>query len=260
MRIGLYPFPSSGDMSANLAHIRTGAALAAEQSVELLVFHECALCGYPPLETSMEAVTPEQVSAGLKQVATLAKDHAMHIAVGTVRFQRGTRYNSVMVFGPEGNLLGCYDKQALWGWDCDHFSRGAQPGVFDIGGVRVGFRICFDVRFPEPFRQLYRAGADLCIVCFSDTAEQPDRERYGLISAHLRTRAVENVMPVLSVNSLSRCQTAPVCVIDPGGTVLLEAPTGARQLLVWDFSPAADSFGSRGRRVNSDLFLELPGV
>ena len=49
MRIGLYPFPSSGDMSANLAHIRTGAALAAEQSVELLVFHECALCGYPPL-------------------------------------------------------------------------------------------------------------------------------------------------------------------------------------------------------------------
>ena len=140
MRIGLYPFPSSGDMSANLAHIRTGAALAAEQSVELLVFHECALCGYPPLETSMEAVTPEQVSAGLKQVATLAKDHAMHIAVGTVRFQRGTRYNSVMVFGPEGNLLGCYDKQALWGWDCDHFSRGAQPGVFDIGGVRVGFR------------------------------------------------------------------------------------------------------------------------
>lgn len=67
-------------------------------------------------------------------------------------------------------------------------------------------------------------------------------------------------MPVLSVNSLSRCQTAPVCVIDPGGTVLLEAPTGVRQLLVWDFFPAADSFGSRGRRVNSDLFLELPGV
>ena len=161
---------------------------------------------------------------------------------------------------PEGNLLGCYDKQALWGWDCDHFSRGAQPGVFDIGGVRVGFRICFDVRFPEPFRQLYRTGADLCIVCFSDTAEQPDRERYGLISAHLRTRAVENVMPILSVNSLSRCQTAPVCVIDPGGTVLLEAPTGARQLLVWDFSPAADNFGSRGRRVNSDLFLELSRV
>ena len=62
MRIGLYPFPSSGDMSANLAHIRTGTALAAEQSVELLVFHECALCGYPPLETSMEAVTPERVS------------------------------------------------------------------------------------------------------------------------------------------------------------------------------------------------------
>ena len=255
MKLGLYPFPSGGDLSENLKHITRGAALAAGQGVELLAFHECALCGYPPLETSIEAITPEGISAGLEQVAALAKTHAMHIAVGTVRFDSGKRYNSVAVFAPDGAVLGYYDKQALWGWDCDHFSRGTQPGVFEICGVKVGFRICFDVRFPEPFRQLYKAGADLCIVCFSDTAKTPDYGRYRLISAHLQTRAVENVLPIAAVNSLSGCQTAPVCVISADGTVLYETPKNAETLLTWDFSPAGESFGSQGRRVNSDYFL-----
>lgn len=256
MKLGLYPFPSGGDLWENLKHIAKGAALAAEQDVELLVFHECALCGYPPLETAIDSITPEGIAAGLEQVSALAKHHGLHIAVGTIRFEDGRRYNSVAVFAPDGSLLGQYDKQALWGWDCDHFSRGTQPGVFDICGVKVGFRICFDVRFPEPFRQLYRAGADLCIVCFSDTAKEPDEGRYRLITAHLQTRAVENVLPVAAVNSLSACQTAPVCVIAADGTLLRETPKNTKTLLTWDFAPAEDSFGSRGRRVNSNYFLE----
>lgn len=83
--------------------------------------------------------------------------------------------------------------------------------------MRMGFRICFDMRFPEPFRALYVQGTDLCVVAFSDSAEQPDPARYDQICAHLMTRAVENVMTVASVNTLSRQQTAPNAVIDPSG-------------------------------------------
>lgn len=256
MKLGLYPFASGGSISENLAHIACGTALAAKQGVELLVFHECALCGYPPLEVDIERITPAGISTGLEQVAALAKKYAMHIAVGTVRYEGDCRYNSIAVFSPAGTLLGYYDKQALWGWDCDHFSRGTQLGVFDICDVKVGFRICFDVRFPEPFRQLYKTGADLCVVCFSDTATTPDDGRYRLIAAHLQTRAVENILPVAAVNSLSACQTAPVCVIAADGTVLLEAQKNTETLLTWDFAPAEDLFGNRGRRINSDYFLE----
>lgn len=256
MKLGLYPFPSSGDISENLTHIARGTVLAKEQGVDLLVFHECALCGYPPLETEIHTITPEAVTAGLARVSALAGEHGIHIAVGTVRFDGDARYNSVAVYAPDGSLMGYYDKQALWGWDCDHFVNGTQPGVFDICGMKIGFRICFDVRFPEPFRQLYRAGADLCVICFSDAGKEPDDDRYSLISAHLRTRAVENVMPVAAVNTLTGCQTAPCCVIDRDGAVLAETPVGTEQLLVWAFGPAPDSFGARGRRVNSDRFLE----
>ena len=53
MRIGLYQFAVKG---------------AAAQSVRLLVFHECALCGYPPLETAVDDIHAEYwTSVDLKQ-------------------------------------------------------------------------------------------------------------------------------------------------------------------------------------------------
>lgn len=254
MRVAVYPFASTDDIEKNLEKIRTAARLAAEQGVRLLVFHECALCGYPPLETIVEKLDQSLIEQALGSVAALAKEQNIYLATGTVRYEDGKRFNSIAVFGPDGNCLGYYDKTALWGWDTDNFARGTHPGVFDIEGLRVGFRICFDVRFPEPFRALYRQNVDLCFVCFSDTKPEPSPERYQTIKAHLITRAVENVLPLASVNTLSACQTAPVAFFDRHGQVLLETEPNEEQLLVFDFERQEDNFGTQGMRVNNSYF------
>lgn len=258
MKIAVYPFASTGSIDENLRSIRTGIELAAAKQVRLLAFHECALCGYPPIETEISAIHPEAIDRALSEIAHLAQQHKMYIAVGTVRFENDRRFNSLILFSDCGKVVGCYDKAALWGWDVDHFSPGQQPGVFEIDGVRVGFRICFDVRFPECFRSLYRESANLCIVAFSDTSEKPDPERYEIIQSHLRTRAVENVMTVFSVNSLSRHCTAPTAVFNPDGRILTEAPVDRPSLLVWDYEIPEITFGRRGRIENSNRFLNLP--
>ncbi|WP_160317140.1 hypothetical protein [Oxobacter pfennigii] len=49
---------------------------------------------------------------------------------------------------------------------------------------------------------------------FCDVSNEDSMERYDMIKAHLITRAVENVMTVISVNSTSHYQTAPAAVID----------------------------------------------
>ena len=68
MRIGLYQFASSSRISDNMAHICRAVKGAAAQSVRLLVFHECALCGYPPLETAVDDIHAEYwTSVDLKQ-------------------------------------------------------------------------------------------------------------------------------------------------------------------------------------------------
>lgn len=255
MQIGLFQFPCTGNISANLQAIERAVRSAAMQGVRLLALHECALCGYPPVETSIDSITPESIFFGLAQVSALAKKYHMHISVGTIRFEPGQRYNSLVLFDDCGQPVGYYDKTALWGWDTDHFTRGSTPGIFEFDGLKIGFRICFDVRFPEHFRSLYTSGADLCIVAFSDTSTHEDPERYNIIKSHLVSRAAENVMTILSVNSTAPFQTAPTAVFDGNGRTLMEAVPGTEQLLIFNYNRPEITFSMRGRITNSDFFM-----
>lgn len=256
MKVGVYPFKSTENIENNLAVIEKAIRIGAEKGIRLLVFHECALCGYPPIETSIECILKENIDRALNRIAVLAKEFKMFIAVGTIRFQEEKRYNSMVLFNDYGNQIGTYDKTALWGWDCSNFHRGNQPGVFEIDGVKVGFRICFDVRFPETFRMLYKRKVELCFVLFSDTDNRENLIRYQLISSFLATRAMENLMTIISVNSIYNFQTAPTAVFDVNGNKLKETPLNGEVLLTYDYEPPEMSFGMRGRVINNTYFLK----
>ena len=98
--------------------------------------------------------------------------------------------------------------------------------------------------------------ADLCIVCFSDTSQEEKLERYSIIKSHLITRAVENVMPVVSINSTTGFQTAPTAVINQDGETMLEADAGKEIMLTYEFQNPDVTFGMKGRMVNSDYFMD----
>lgn len=160
-----------------------------------------------------------------------------------------------MLFAPDKSKIETYEKRALGGWDADNFSEGKSEGVFDIDGCRVGVRICFEIRFPEYFRELYRAKTDLNIVLFCDVSEKENLGRYELIKAHLRTRAVENVCMTLSVNDISPFQTAPTAFIDADGKVIAEAPGDIENLLLYDFYNDEKSYGAKQRMMISDKLI-----
>ncbi len=247
MKIGVFQFRCSGDLDANYAAIERAIKQAATQHVRLLVFAECALCGYPPVETDIQSVDYEGTERSLAKIRLLAKEAGLYVALGLIRMENGRRYNSLELIGPDGNTIGHYDKRALWGWDLDHFDKGGEPGIFHMDGLTVGFRICYEVRFPEYFRELFKAGTDICFVSFSDVSEQDSQLRYDIIKANLMTRAVENAMTVISVNSISKFQTAPTAVFGPEGEVKLETPKNEEFLLVFDYRIPEPTFSMKGR-------------
>lgn len=257
MRIGVFQFASGSDIQANGDSICKAIRNASKAKVRLLVFHECAACGYPPIETpDINGIDYGALDALYARVCQLAKECNLYVAVGMIRQENGKRYNSIRVISPEGVPLGDYDKRALWGWDLDQFERGASPGIFDIEGVKIGFRMCYEVRFPEYFRELFQAKAELCFVSFSDVSDPDSLERYQIIRSHLITRAVENVMTVVSVNSISNYQTAPTAVFDINGHVALEAPRNKETLLVYDYAKPEIGFSAQGRIENSVLAMK----
>lgn len=257
MKIGVFQFAGSGDIKANCRAIVRGMQFAADAGVRLLVFQECALTGYPSAETDIGGIDYAVLETCLDQIKERVKALGLYIALGTIQKEAVRRYNSILLLSPEATVLGRYDKRALWGWDIENFEKGASLGIFEIEGIKVGFRICFEVRFPEYFRELFIRQCDLCFVSFCDVLNTPSQERYDTVKAHLITRAVENAMPIVSINSCSHCQTAPTAVFDENGSIVKEAPPNEECLMVYEFEKPALDYGAKGR---VQISAELCGI
>ena len=164
-------------------------------------------------------------------------------------------YNSAVVFVPNCKPF-VYSKRALWGYDKDNFSSGHDVGVFRFLDRIIGVRICFEVRFPEYFRELYREETDLNIILFYDISKQEDLQRYELIRSHIRTRAVENVCHILTVNTSAAFQTAPTALFGRSGQILIEQSRNKEGLLWYDLDFSPLDFGEQGRKAISDLLVK----
>lgn len=255
MKIGAYQFAVKGDIKYNFENIKKAILQASNEQVELLVFPECALTGYPPhnIERASE-VDFDELAVVSEQLQQMSSEHNIHIVVGSVTKADEEYYDSAIIFSPNKERK-LYHKRALWGWDKDNFSVENNSDVFELGNLKIGIRICYEVRFPEFFRELYTRHTDLNIVLFYDVADYDDIERYDLIKAHIRTRAVENVCHTLSVNTIKPYQTAPTALFDKSGGIIKELERNEEGLLIYDLVNTQDTFGEQGRREISDRLM-----
>ncbi len=259
MKIAAYQFAVSGCMEDNYNMMKAAAAKAAREHVRLLVFPECALTGYPPYDMERAScVDFKKASLYQKELQRLAGTFDMYIVAGAVTCQEGKIYDSAILIRPEGGLA-LYHKRALWGWDLDNFQSGNEQGVFEIDGIKIGIRICYEVRFPEYFRELYVRHTDLDIILFYDRSDQDDLVRYNIIRSHILTRGVENVCHVLTVNTIHPYQTAPTALFDPSGLALGELERNIPGMLCCELDDFSYNFGEEGRRRISDRLIKEKG-
>ena len=251
MRIGAYQFGVGGDIRENYREIEKAIYLAKNEGVQLIIFPECSLTGYPPRDMADSSC----VDFGLVQIMcerlqAMADENDISFIVGTV-FKEKEIYNRAILFRPDSQIE-FYDKRALWGWDEDNFSKGGNDGIFEMEGIRFGIRICYEVRFPEFFRELYKGNTDINLVLFYDVSDTDDKERYDLIKGHLQTRAAENVTTTISVNAVSPFQTAPTAVFGKSGQCVKECARNKPELLIYDFEKTENDFSEKGRKAISD--------
>lgn len=254
MKIGAYQFQVTGNIVSNFQEIKEAVLQAAKENIRILIFPECALTGYPPYDIEKSSLVDfEQVMVCCDELDKLANTYQMYIVVGVIMKVNNNYYNSSVVFTPDMKRY-IYQKRGLWGWDRENFQPGNQTGIFTVDGIKIGIRICFEIRFPEYFRELYRQNTDLNIVIFYDISADENITRYDLIKGHIRTRAVENVCHTLSVNTIGPYQTAPTALYDRSGNTLVELDRNTPGLLIYDLAFSELNFGECGRKEISDIF------
>lgn len=143
IKVAAFQFHGSGNLENNLLTLERGIKEAAQQNIRLLLTQECALCGYPPVETaSVNSIPFDLINNSILKIKELAVENNMYIALGTIHRARNNNFNTIELITPDHEKLPFYGKRALWGWDAQKFIPGDNPGIYWIDGFKIGIRIC----------------------------------------------------------------------------------------------------------------------
>lgn len=236
MRIGLVQeLWSYGDVEANLDRIDRFAAEAAAAGCDVVVFPELCDTGYAL--TTMPILAGTWPGAALDAVRSVAQRHGIGIIAGLSERADDGLYNAAAVFNHDGGLCGRYRKTHLFrgteGAEGDVFLAGDQLVTVNMGGICWGLAICFDLRFPEVFRQLALAGAQVLVVLSAWPAVRIDDWM-----TLCRARAIENQLFLAGVNQTGAAGGllfgGHSCLIGPAGDVRVDGGAGGCRLLIGD--------------------------
>ncbi|MBM0237695.1 carbon-nitrogen hydrolase family protein [Micromonospora sp. ATA32] len=147
-------------------------------------------------------------------------------------------WNTSLVFDRSGTLAASYRKIHLYDVEIPGrvsylesatVAAGDQPVVVDVEGLRVGLSICYDLRFPELYRQLATSGGAQLLVVPAAFMMHTGRDHWEVL---LRARAIENQCFVAAAGQTGDHEPGRTCfgrsmVVDPWGIVLAQVPDGA---------------------------------
>lgn len=169
-----------------------------------------------------------------------ARRHAVWLIAGTVplRADAGRVFAACLMYDPKGQCVARYDKIHLFDVtvsDAESYRESATiaPGapeqrvVVQLPEAKIGLSVCYDLRFPEFYRALISAGAEILAVPSAFTAVT-GRAHWETL---LRARAIENQVFVLAAGQWGRHANGrdtygDSMIVGPWGDVLKRKPRG----------------------------------
>ncbi|TPL89932.1 carbon-nitrogen hydrolase family protein [Mesorhizobium sp. B2-3-13] len=180
----------------------------------------------------------------------LARELGVYLHIGSTAILRadGKLANRALLFGPDGATLATYDKVHMFDVDLDNgeswresaaYEPGTEAVVTGIGGAKLGFAVCYDLRFPQLFRAEAMAGADLLSVPAAFTRQTGEAHWHVL----LRARAIENGAFVVAaaqggLHEDGRETYGHSLIVDPWGRIIAEAAHDEPDVIVAEIDPA----------------------
>lgn len=189
-----------GAIEANTQAMLGAVIDAQAQGADLVLFSELAITGYSPEDLLLRDDLYVRVDAALAQLAEASQLTA--ILVGHP-WRQGKRCYNAASFYYQGQLQERYFKQALPNDgvfdEPRYFTKGAQAGVVNFKGHRLGLLICEDVWHAKPVANAKLAGAELLLVI---NASPYDSQKQARRHAMLAERSAEAGLPLVYVNQV----------------------------------------------------------
>lgn len=213
------------------------AEAAAKAGADILFLPE--YCG--GLKTEGPAIAPPSAPEGehpfLREMQRFARARKLWINLGSIAVDGpdGRIVNRGLMLDDTGAIRGRYDKINMFDIqlsdtevfrESEYVSPGNRAVIHDTPFTRIGHTICYDLRFPELYRRLAQAGAEI-LICPAAFTRKTGAAHWHVLN---RARAIETTRFVISA-----CAIGPVpgggetyghsLVVSPWGEVLSDGGT-----------------------------------
>jgi len=226
--IGVVQFTPGIDPEANLTALGKHVREAAGRGARLVIAPEYAMHAVRRLDERVLAVAQPLDGPFATGLAALARDAGVFLVAGMIETgsDGDTRIrNTLVVTDPDGARVAVYRKVHLYDAFGHKESDVVEPGpltepvTFAVDGVTIGLQTCFDLRFPEGFRRIAAAGAQVIAV---PAQWIPGPGKVDQWTTLLRARAIENTVYLAAADQAEPLGSGASMIIDPAGAVLAE--------------------------------------
>jgi predicted amidohydrolase len=235
IKIATCQFPVSESVQRNSKHIQKFLQKAKKLDSDIVHFSECALSGYAGVDfESFEDYNWPLLVEETQKIMALAAQLQLWVVLGSAHklTPPNKPHNCLYLINPQGHIKDRYDKRFCTERDLNYYTPGNSFVIFEISNVRCALLICFDLRFPELYRELKKLDVQCIFQSFYNARQKEQSVHKHIIHQTMQANAASNYFWVSLSNSCGKIAPYPSCFIQPDGEIVKELKPNKSGIMV----------------------------
>jgi predicted amidohydrolase len=235
LKVATCQFAVSSSIKRNARRICELLHKAKSSKADIVHFSECALSGYVGTDfPNFDGYDWELLKEETEKIMALAAKLGLWVVLGSTHrlAEPNKPHNSLYVINPKGKIVDRYDKRFCTKGDLRRLTPGNRFVYFSVNGVKCSLLICFDLRFPEIYRELYKQKVNCIFQSFYNARQKGPSVHTHIMRQTMQCRAATNHFWVSMSNSSGYYSPYPSCFIQPDGRIVRQLKQNRAGLMV----------------------------
>jgi len=270
LKIATCQFAVGASIKRNARQICEFLRKAADMKADIVHLPECALSGYVGFDfANFNGFDWELLKEETLKVTTTAGKLGLWVVAGSVHplTHPNKPHNCLYLISPNGEIADRYDKRFCVAGELRRFTPGSRFVFFTINGVKCSLLICFDLRFPELYRELYKQKVNCVFQSFYNARQERPSVHTHIMRQTMQCHAATNYFWVSMSNASGYYSPYPSCFIQPDGKIVKQLEQNKAGIMVNTvdlskkfYDPMADfrDMAIAGRLSNSPKIIKDP--
>ncbi len=223
LKVATCQFSVGSSVKRNSEQICHYIEKAAKLEAQVVHFPESALSGYGGIDVpNFLNYDWQTLGAETEKVKAAAKQNKIWVIFGSAHPIKGNPkpHQSLYIINPNGEIQDRYDKRFCTRAELNRYTPGNRFVFFTINGIKCSLLICFDLRFPELYRELCKSKVQCLFQSFYNARQKGPSVHSQIMRQTMQSHAACNALWVSMSNACGYYSPYPSCFIQPDGKIV----------------------------------------